>query len=87
MPDRKRAIVVSDDRRHITGIAGNLGARSLKVKEFLNLLGVRLPSKKKTDGEYYGSLNSPKEDQGIEKSSADDLSVNQWLQLFKSRKM
>jgi predicted RNA-binding protein with PIN domain len=87
MPDRKRTIVVSDDRRHITGITVNLGARSLKVKEFLDLLGVRAPSKRKTEGKYYGSLNSPMEDQGNEKKSADDLSVNQWLQLFKSRKM
>ena len=87
MPDRKRAIVVSDDRRHITGIAGNLGARSLKVNAFLDLLGVRMSSKKKTEGEFYGSLNSPMDDQENEKSGADDLSVNQWLQLFKSRKM
>ncbi len=87
MPNRKRAIVVSDDRRHITGIAGNLGARSQKVNAFLDLLGVRMSTKKKTEGELYGSLNSPIDDQENEKRNADDLSVYQWLQLFKSRKM
>ena len=87
MSDRKRTIVVSDDRRHITGIAGNLGVRSVKVKEFLDLLGVSTSSKKKTGGGSSGSFNSPIDDQGNEKSGADDLSVNQWLELFKSRKM
>ena len=87
MSDKKRAIVVSDDRRHITGITGNLGVRSLKVKDFLDLLGVGTSSKKKTGGEYSGSVNSPIDNQANEKSSADDLSVNQWLELFKSRKM
>jgi predicted RNA-binding protein with PIN domain len=79
MSDRKRVIVVSDDRRHITGIAVNLGAKSINVQNFLNLLGVRMPSKKMQKKKYY--------DHGNEKSMADDLSVNEWLKLFKSRKM
>ena len=58
-----------------------------KVKEFLDLLGVRTSSKTKSQGAHYGSLNSSMDDQVNEKRSADDLSVNQWLQLFKSRKM
>ena len=78
MPDRKRAIVVSDDRRHITGIAKNLGAKSINVNEFLNLLGVRMSSKINNKRDFYDHKN--------EKSRADDLSVNEWLKLFKSRK-
>ena len=83
---RKRAIVVSDDRRHITTIAGNLGVKSIKVSEFLNLLGIRLSSTKVPKRGVYKRGNVTSEDHKDEKSRADDLSVKEWLELFKSKK-
>ena len=86
MQNRKRAIVVSDDRRHITGIIRNLGAKSMGVSEFLNRIGFsrlkRGHAEEQTGGGARGSLPDINE----EKNRADDISVEDWLKIFKSGK-
>jgi predicted RNA-binding protein with PIN domain len=89
MPNRKRAIVVSDDRRHITGIVANLGAKSIRVNEFLDMLNVRSSSGGRHNRGYSEKdkrSSDDVDDPVNEKSRADDLPVNEWLRLFKSRK-
>ena len=76
MKHRGRVTVVSDDRRHIVGIVKQLGAGSLSVEGFLDLIGFQGKGKK---GGSFG--------QGSEKEipPVDDLTVDQWLELFRSR--
>jgi len=71
--------VVSDDRRHITGWVRNLGAQVMGVEQFLALIG---SMKRKS-----GSVNSPERsrDDSTTKKMADDLSVEEWLTLFKAK--
>ncbi|MFW6180320.1 MAG: NYN domain-containing protein [Spirochaetota bacterium] len=74
--------VVSDDRRHITGIARNLGAQVMPVGAFLRLTGCLPAGGRRPAGarREQGSGREPEPD----KSGADDLSVEEWLRLFKA---
>jgi predicted RNA-binding protein with PIN domain len=76
MKHRGRVTVVSDDKRHIVGVVKQLGAGSLSVEGFLDLIGFQ--GKGKKGGDF---------DQGSEEEPppADDLTVEQWLELFRSR--
>lgn len=72
---RGRIVVVSDDRRHIREVVKALGARVMGVGEFLVLIGHGLqPGKNRKF--------KPREDP--EKEIVDDLSVDDWLMLFRS---
>jgi predicted RNA-binding protein with PIN domain len=73
--NRRRVTVVSDDRKHIVGTVKNLGAHTMCVEEFLNLIGFH--------GEKQQS--SVSSEQTDDKSPADDLSVEQWLKIFYSK--
>jgi len=79
MTGRRGLTVVSDDRRHITGWVRNLGAQVMGVEQFLTLVG---GIKRKS-----GFVNSPEEssDDPTAKKMADDLSVEDWLTLFKAK--
>lgn len=79
MKNRGRITVVSNDRRHITGIVKNLGAKSMSVDEFLSLIRF-MPLK----GKGFRDEDSP--DISDLKNSANDLSVDDWLRLFRSNK-
>jgi hypothetical protein len=72
--------VVSDDRRHITGIARNLGARVMPVGAFLRLTGC-LPARGRRAGV---AAKEPRPEP--DKSGANDLSVEEWLRLFQADK-
>ncbi len=74
--NRRRVTVVSDDRKHIVGTVKNLGAHTMGVKEFLSLIGFQGEKQK----------SSAFTEQTDDKSPADDLSVEQWLKLFRSKK-
>ena len=74
--DRGRIIVVSDDRRHIIGAVRDLGAGTMSVARFLSLVGFRGRKKKKPH---------PGTDEGVEQPPDDDLTVEQWIELFRSR--
>ncbi len=76
MENRGRVTVVSDDRRHITGIVKNLGAKSMNVNEFLSLIRfVPLKGRGFRDEDY--------PDISEVKNRANDLSVDDWLRLFR----
>jgi predicted RNA-binding protein with PIN domain len=68
--------VVSDDRRHIVSVVRNLGSQTMGVGQFLSLLGNRA----KKSG--VSSTTSTKQSSFDEKKSANDLSVEDWLELF-----
>ena len=74
--ERGRITVVSDDRRHIIGSIRQLGAGAMSVKDFLSLVG--LPgSRNKGSGKAHA--------QEEKQNPVDDLSVDQWLELFRSK--
>ena len=75
-----RIIVVSDDRRHITGVVKNLGARAVGVRSFLNLIGFGVEVNK------YGRDKEDYYSEGEEKKLVEDISVEEWIKIFKSRK-
>ena len=77
---RGRIIVVSDDRRHITGVVKNLGARVVGVRNFLNLIGFGVEMRR------YGSRKEDYYSEEEEKKTAEDISVEEWLRIFKNRK-
>ncbi len=72
---RGRIIVVSDDRRHIRETVKALGARGMGVEEFLVLIGHGLQRRKK-------QKTRPCVDP--EKKVDDDLSVDDWLRIFRA---
>ncbi len=72
--------VVSDDRRHIIGIVRNLGAQTMSVSKFLSLMEVR----RKPGGNYRKEVGTHT-DISKEKEEADDLSLDEWLRLFKDK--
>lgn len=80
--------VVSDDRRHITGIARNLGAQVMPVDAFLRLVSCLPAARRRARGTRLKPGLKP--GQGPEpepdKSGADDLSVEEWLRLFQAKK-
>ncbi|UCB47130.1 MAG: NYN domain-containing protein [Spirochaetota bacterium] len=75
---RGRITVVSDDRRHITSIVKSLGAQVMGTREFLSLIR-HAPSKR-----LQKHVNHRK-DEDEKKEAVDDLSVEDWMQLFRSR--
>jgi hypothetical protein len=72
--------VVSDDRRHITGIARNLGAQIMPVGRFLSLVQGASPGSGSRRGAQAGQAEGQEN-----KQEADDLSVDEWLRLFRKR--
>ncbi len=83
MQNRRRVTVVTDDRKHIVGIVKSLGARSMKVKDFLDMIGYfqkKRPYRRVSDGKYPFDVSIN------EKHIENDLSVGEWLKLFQSRK-
>jgi predicted RNA-binding protein with PIN domain len=83
MENPRAATVVADDRRHIRGIVRNLGAQVLSVAEFLRVVGYapadRGRRKRSGPGHPPGAESR---DAARDKEGADDMSVEQWLQLF-----
>lgn len=86
MQNRERAIVVSDDRKHITGIVRNLGAKTMAVSEFLNIVGFTRFKRGHAEGQTGGGAVGYPPDINKEKGRADDISVEDWLEIFKSGK-
>jgi predicted RNA-binding protein with PIN domain len=83
MENPRSATVVSDDRRHIRGIVRNLGAQVLSVAEFLRVVGYAPSGRRR--GKRYGPgqpSDAQSRDAAHDKEGADDMSVEQWLQLF-----
>ncbi len=79
LENKRRAIIVTNDRRHIAGIVKYLGTRVMSVEEFLELVApVRSNS----------FINEIEDDNTSEdeKRIADDLSVDEWLELFRRDK-
>jgi predicted RNA-binding protein with PIN domain len=83
MQNRRRATVVTDDRRHIVGIVKSLGARSMKVKDFLDMIGYY---RKKSVSGRASVGNGQNDVSKDEKRIENDLSVEEWLNLFQSGK-
>jgi predicted RNA-binding protein with PIN domain len=79
---RARITVVSDDRRHIVGAVKHLGAKSLGVDDFLDLVGYSRGGGKKN---VPGKPANKDEDAQKEKRPAAGLSVDEWLNLFKAK--
>jgi len=79
MRNRQEVTVVSDDRRHITGSVRNLGAQVLGVEQFLSLVG---GMKRRREGPrpYEGEREAHAVGE-----AADNLSVEEWLTLFKAK--
>ena len=73
---RGRITVVSNDRRHIRGVVKSLGAKVMTVEEFLSLIQYMSGGKKKRR-----AVQKPDE---VKKKVADDLSVDDWIELFRS---
>ena len=78
--NRGRIIVVSNDRRHITGIVKNLGAKTMSVEKFLSLIGY-----KRSNKDIGLKKENEKIDDDSDKLEADDLTVEEWLEIFKSK--
>jgi predicted RNA-binding protein with PIN domain len=74
--------VVSNDRRHITGIVHNLGAQTMSVSKFLLLIEVGRQRKSSSNYRKTGRTHT---DISKEKRDADDLSLDEWLRLFKDK--
>lgn len=74
--ERARITVVSDDRRHIIGSIRHLGAGAMGVNDFIGLVGIRRSRKK-----------DARRGQSIEEKQTpiNDLSVDQWLEFFRSK--
>jgi predicted RNA-binding protein with PIN domain len=79
---RARITVVSDDRRHIVGVVKNLGAKTIGVEEFLDLVGFSRGGGNKN---ARVSPEKKSEDAQREKRPAGGLSVDEWLNLFKAK--
>ena len=73
---RGRITVVSNDRRHIRGVVRNLGAKVMTVEEFLSLIRYSSGGKRKR------KIIQNTDD--MKKTVTDDLSVNDWLEIFRS---
>lgn len=73
---RGRITVVSDDRRHIREVVKGLGAGVLRVEEFLSLIGYMTAIKRKK------RTSQKADDEG--KKVVNDLSVDDWMRLFRS---
>jgi predicted RNA-binding protein with PIN domain len=82
---RKRITVVSNDRRHIVGEVKGLGAKTMTVEEFIGLVGVSRGGGVKA-GEMVRVGERRHEDARKEKSEADDLTVDDWLNIFNAKK-
>jgi len=80
--NRKRVIVVSNDRKHILGIIKSLGAKSINVEDFLLLIKVDKKRKRNKLSSIHGREQKD-EDILREKEAAGDLSVEEWLKIFK----
>jgi len=80
MKNKRRVTVVSNDRRHITGIIRNLGVKSMSVDEFLSLTGGQRREKKR-----YKKTDSCDHEISTIKKRANDLSVDDWMRLFHSK--
>jgi len=80
--NRRRITVVSDDRKHIISVVRNLGAGTMGTGRFLNLLeggGGR-------DGRGGAAAAAAAAgDAGDEKGAAADISVDEWMELFRAR--
>ena len=86
MHKRGRIIVVSDDKRHIVGSVKSLGAHAMSVDTFLGMIGFagQKGKRKKGGGHYPRKDSSYAVDE--EKRVFNDLSVEEWLDLFKSKR-
>ena len=71
--------VVSDDRRHIIGVVRNLGAQTMAVSQFLELISPK-SGRKKCQGARAPARGGI--DETVEKKKANDLSVDEWMRLF-----
>ncbi|MFW6137673.1 MAG: NYN domain-containing protein [Spirochaetota bacterium] len=82
--NRAGVIVVSNDRKHITGVARSLGARTMSVGQLLELVGCpeRKPGRKNSGP---GRPEISEQAEAAMKKMANDLSVEQWMKLFRSR--
>jgi predicted RNA-binding protein with PIN domain len=82
MENPRSVTVVSDDRRHIRGVVRNLGAQVMSVAEFLRTVGYGRTGRaaERTKGGHRRTRGA--EDEGRDKEGVDDLSVDQWLDLF-----
>jgi predicted RNA-binding protein with PIN domain len=74
---RGRITVVSDDRRHITGVVKSLGAKAMGTREFLSLI-------RYTPSRIKRKVSEGKEEDET-KEMIDDLSVEDWMRIFRSR--
>jgi predicted RNA-binding protein with PIN domain len=80
----REVTVVSDDRRHIIGVVRNLGAQTMGVNQFLSLIGKRPGNSGGGGGKQgMGTRTRDRGDLSSEKKNANDLSVNEWLTIFK----
>jgi len=77
-----KVIVVSNDRRHIIGVVKNLGVSTMNVNQFLSLVDVK--NKKNCRNIDYSSEKD--EDITLEKEKVNDLSVNEWMRIFRNSK-
>jgi predicted RNA-binding protein with PIN domain len=80
--NRARITVVSDDKKHIVGAVKNLGAKTLGVDAFLDVVGYSRGGGKKN---VSGRPANTYEDAQKEKRPAAGLSVDEWLSLFKAK--
>jgi predicted RNA-binding protein with PIN domain len=71
--------VVSDDRRHIVSVVRHLGAQTMGVPQFLSLVG---NGRKLKTARGSASVQRSGTDEQDEKKEANDLSVDDWLELF-----
>jgi len=80
--NRKGIIVVSNDRKHITGVVKNLGAKTMSAEQFLSLINL---NKIKAYQPVY--MNKVKNTDGtFNKEETNDLSVDEWLKFFRVKK-
>ncbi|RKX95104.1 MAG: hypothetical protein DRP84_05205 [Spirochaetes bacterium] len=77
---RGRIIVVSNDRRHIVTVVKNLGAKTMDVESFLTLIGY-----KKSHVQRDIKNRDKSYENNTEKLNANDLTVEEWLRIFKSK--
>jgi predicted RNA-binding protein with PIN domain len=71
--------VVSADRRHIIGVVRNLGAQTMAVSQFLELISPK-SGREKCQGARAPARGGI--DETVEKKKANDLSVDEWMRLF-----
>jgi predicted RNA-binding protein with PIN domain len=75
----REVTVVSNDRRHVTGVVRNLGAKTMSVSQFLGLIS---PNTGGNQRQRAVGDSRDRIEETVEKKKADDLSVDEWLQLF-----